>query len=39
MKMLCLGHYATEVWGVRALSGAMAKSLRVKTVDLTEDLA
>ena len=35
MKMICAGHYETEVFGVRALSKAMKKSLKVKTVDLT----
>lgn len=39
MPMVCLGHYATEVWGVRAVSEAMPKALRVQTVDLTERLA
>ena len=38
MKMLCLGHYATEVFGVRALAKAMRRSLKVKTVDLTDSL-
>ena len=35
MKMICAGHYETEVWGVRAVAKAMKKALRVKTVDLT----
>ena len=35
MKMVCAGHYETEVFGVRALSKAMKKALKVKTVDLT----
>ena len=35
MKMICAGHYETEVFGVRALSKAMKKALKVKTVDLT----
>jgi dinuclear metal center YbgI/SA1388 family protein len=35
MKMLCLGHYATEVWGVRSLSAAMKKALGVQVFDLT----
>ena len=35
MKMVCAGHYETEVFGVRALSKAMKKALNVKTVDLT----
>ena len=38
MKMICAGHYETEVFGVRALSKAMKKALKVKTVDLTERL-
>ena len=38
MKMVCAGHYETEVFGVRALSKAMKKALKVKTVDLTERL-
>ena len=38
MKMICAGHYETEVWGVRAVAKAMKKALRVKTVDLTETL-
>ena len=38
MRMLCLGHYETEVWGVRAVAKAMKKTLKVKTVDLTETL-
>ena len=38
MEMICAGHYETEVFGVRALSEAMKKSLKVKTVDLTEIL-
>ena len=38
MEMICAGHYATEVFGVRALSKAMKKALKVKTVDLTERL-
>ena len=38
MEMICAGHYETEVFGVRALAQAMKKSLRVRTVDLTERL-
>jgi len=38
MRMFCFGHYATEVFGVRAVSKAMKKTLKVKTVDLTETL-
>ena len=38
MPMVCLGHYETEVWGVRAVAKAMAAALKVKTVDLTEVL-
>lgn len=36
MEMVCAGHYETEVFGVRAVAKAMAKALRVKTVDLTQ---
>ena len=39
MKMICAGHYETEVFGVRALSQAMKKALKVKTVDLTDELS
>jgi len=38
MKMICAGHYETEVFGVRAVSAAMKRALKVKTVDLTEAL-
>ena len=38
MRMVCLGHYETEVWGVRAVAKAMASALGVRTVDLTEVL-
>ena len=38
MKMICAGHYETEVFGVRALAQAMKKALKIKTVDLTETL-
>ena len=38
MKMISAGHYETEVFGVRALSKALKKALKVKTVDLTERL-
>ena len=38
MKMLCLGHYETEVFGVRALASALKKSLKLRTVDLTDAL-
>ena len=38
MKMICAGHYETEVWGVRAVAAAMKRALKVKTVDLTEAL-
>ena len=36
MKMVCAGHYETEVFGVRALAGAMKKALKLRTVDLTK---
>ena len=35
MKMQCLGHYETEVWGVRAVAKAMKRALKLVTVDLT----
>ena len=38
MKMYCGGHYATEVFGVRAVSVEMKRALKVATVDLTEEL-
>ena len=38
MKMVCLGHYETEVYGVRAVAAAMKKALKVTTCDLTDDL-
>ena len=38
MEMLCLGHYETEIWGVRAVAKAMKKALKLKTVNLTETL-
>ena len=36
--MDCLGHYETEVFGVRAVAAAMKKALKVQMVDLTETL-
>jgi len=38
LKMICAGHYETEVFGVRAVAKAMKRALKVKTVDLTEEL-
>ena len=38
MKMVCCGHYDTEVFGVRAVAGAMKRALKVDTVDMTEEL-
>ena len=38
MKMICAGHYETEVLGVRAVSEKMKKALKLKTLDLTEKL-
>jgi len=38
MPMICAGHYDTEVFGVRAVAAALRRALRVKTVDLTEEL-
>lgn len=39
MKMICAGHYETEVFGVRALAKAMKKALKVRAVDLTDKLS
>jgi putative NIF3 family GTP cyclohydrolase 1 type 2 len=36
--MVCLGHYETEVFGVRGLAKAMKRALGINTVDLTEEL-
>ena len=36
MKMICAGHYETEVFGVRALSKTMKKAFKLRTVDLTK---
>ncbi|MBQ0032727.1 MAG: Nif3-like dinuclear metal center hexameric protein [bacterium] len=36
MEMICAGHYETEVFGVRALSKAMKKALKLRTIDLTK---
>lgn len=38
MKMVCCGHYETEVFGVRALAAAMKRALKVGTVDLSEEM-
>lgn len=38
IEMICAGHYETEVFGVRAVATAMKRSLKVKTIDLTEEL-
>ena len=38
MKMVCCGHYETELFGVRAVAGAMKRALKVDTVDMTEEL-
>ena len=35
IEMVCAGHYETEVFGVRAVSKAMKRALKVKTIDLT----
>ena len=37
MEMICAGHYETEVFGVRAVAKAMAKALKLKTVDLSQN--
>ena len=34
MKMLCCGHYETEVYGVRALAAALKKALKVDVVQV-----
>ena len=36
MRMVSASHYETEVFGVRALSKAMKKALKLRTVDLTK---
>ena len=38
MRMISAGHYETEVFGVRALSKALKKALKIKAVDLMDDL-
>ena len=38
MDMVCLGHYDTEVHGVRAVARAMRRALKLQVVDLTEKL-
>ena len=38
MKMTCLGHYETEVYGVRAVAKAMRRALKLEVEDLTEVL-
>ena len=38
IEMACLGHYETEIGGVRAVAAAMRKALNVRTLDLTEAL-
>ena len=38
IRMTCLGHYETEVYGVRAVAAAMRKSLKLAVTDLTEVL-
>ena len=38
MRMVCCGHYETEVFGGRAGAGAMKRALKVDTGDLTEKL-
>lgn len=38
IKMTCLGHYETEVYGVRAVAAAMRKALKIQVDDLTEVL-
>ena len=38
IEMVCCGHYATEVFGVRAVAGAMKRAMDVEITDLTEAL-
>jgi len=38
IRMICAGHYETEVFGVRAVACEMKKDLKLKTVDLTDQL-
>lgn len=38
VNMVTLGHYETEVWGLSAVAEAMKKALKVKVVDLTDEL-
>lgn len=38
IKMTCLGHYETEVYGVRAVARAMRQTLKLEVEDLTEVL-
>ena len=38
MPMICAGHYETEVFGVRAVAAEMKRALKLKTIDLTEEL-
>ena len=38
MKMICAGHYETEVFGVRALAQEMKRALKLHTIDLTKAL-
>lgn len=38
IKMTCLGHYETEVYGVRAVAKAMRRTLKLDVEDLTEVL-
>lgn len=38
INLVTLGHYETEVWGLTAVAEAMKKALKVKVVDLTDEL-
>lgn len=38
MPMVCGGHYETEVHGVRAVAQKVRRELKVRAMDLTEDL-
>ena len=37
MKMICAGHYQTEIFGVKALAKAMKRALKVDTVFLPRE--
>jgi len=37
IRMICAGHYETEVFGVRAVSAALRNELGIGTLDMTEE--